>query len=95
MLNDFEHIDQKYSFSNAISWQVADNIFIIQHEINNQLYAFDQVAFEICHALMVHGEGVISVINKLSIKYEIPKEVIRDDVLQFLNSMVEKGLMYV
>lgn len=89
-------MDKRYSFAPCVAWQIEpteDFVYVLNNHKKEFLHFYD-VSKEIW-MLLSEGKTVREIINRLSESYQVSKDDVEEDVIQFLNTLVEEGVITV
>lgn len=85
---------KNYKFSEYIHFENTDDSIIICNKLDNNLYDFNSVGKSIIE-LLQNSYSIDSILDKLSKEYVVEKSLIMPDVQEFIDSLIEKGILIV
>lgn len=74
-------------------WQKHNRVFYLCDLRNETLYEMVDVSYEIIEGLFNRKKSVGQVIKNLSEKYKLDEMIIKEDVFDFINSLIEAELI--
>ena len=83
---------KKYVFSEEIDLILEDEGGVIYNKLTEQFFGLDYVGNFICSALQ-QGKDIDTIIETISKKYNVEKEIVSNDIIDFINLMKSKNLI--
>jgi hypothetical protein len=78
----------------TIAWQMYEDVVYIFDDVNRETYTLTDVS-AIIWKFIAQGYDFNKIVNVISDRYVIDKEVVLSDIKEFVNDLLECGLLEV
>lgn len=83
-----------YEFSKSIHFEKTNDSLIICNKLDNYLYDFNSIGKEIIE-MLIDNQLYSNILQTLAINYETSLDEIKKDVDEFINSLIESGILII
>ena len=83
---------KKYAFLEEIDLILEDEGGVIYNKLTDQFFGLDYVGNFICKELQ-QGIDIDTIIHRISKKYNVEKEIVSNDIVDFIDSMKNKNII--